>query len=72
MKNRHEEKITGVRFQRYGLVSYFECNGLMLIVGDKVSVDTACGPREGEVIVAPGQVAYSELEGPLRAVLRKI
>ena len=35
MKNRHEEKITGVRFQRYGLVSYFECNGLMLIVGDK-------------------------------------
>ena len=72
MKNGQEEKITGVRFKRSGLVSYFECNGLTLIVGDKVSVDTECGPREGQVIVAPGQVAYSELEGPLRAVLRKI
>ena len=62
----------GVRFQTAGRVHYCDPLGLELSVGDRVSVDTDEGEREGEVVIAPGQVIHSDLRGPMDAVLRKI
>ena len=41
-------------------------------VGDRVVVETEGGPVEGVVVIAPRQVLYSELRGPLDPVLRKL
>jgi hypothetical protein len=41
-------------------------------VGDVVTVDTEEGPRNGEVVIAPGQVLYSELRDSLRLVVNKV
>ena len=61
----------GVRFQTGGRVHYCDPLGLDLSVGDRVSVDTDEGEREGEVVIAPGQVIHSDLRGPMDPVLRK-
>ena len=45
---------------------------LVLSVGDTVSVETECGPRQGRVAISPGQVLHSDLRGPLGRVLGKI
>ena len=35
-------------------------------------METEDGPREGWVAIAPGQVAHSDLKGPLSPALKRI
>ncbi len=67
-----DEAIVGVRFLPYGRVHYFDAAGLVLEVGDTVTVESDCGPREGTVAIAPGQVLHSDLRGPLERVLGRV
>ena len=62
--------LVGVRFGRTGPVRYFDPRGLDLSVGDRVMVETDDGDRPGTVVIAPGQVLYSALRGPLAPVLQ--
>ncbi len=64
--------LVGVRFKTSGPVRYFDPGDAELDVGDLVVVATADGEKEGRVVIAPGQVLYSELRGPLDPVIRKL
>jgi cell fate regulator YaaT (PSP1 superfamily) len=64
-------QIVGVRFNRAGRVYYFHASGLGLDANDDVVVQTAQGLELGKVIIAPGQVVTSNLNEPLKPVLRK-
>ena len=62
-------RLVGVRLEPSGRVGYFDSGGLALKPGDVVTVETDDGPREGRVVLSPGQVLYSDLRGPLLPVL---
>ena len=64
--------IVGVRFTSAGLVRYFDPGEQDLDVDDRIVVETEGGPREGVVAIAPRQVLFSELRGPLVPVLHKV
>ncbi|MDA1227512.1 MAG: hypothetical protein BZY79_01255 [SAR202 cluster bacterium Casp-Chloro-G4] len=61
----------GVRFQTSAKVQYFDGSGIELEVGDRVLVETPQGIKEGVIAIAPGQVIFSELRGPMDAVVQK-
>ena len=63
--------IVGVRFKRAGKVYYFNPAGIDLEVNDYVVVETARGLELGQVVIAPEQVLASEVEKPLKPVVRK-
>ena len=62
----------GVRFTRSGRVYYFDPGDHELSVGDRVLVETDDGRREGEVVIEPSQIAYSDLRGPMNPVVQKL
>ena len=64
--------VAGVRFAPSEHVRYCDPGDQDLAVGDRVVVETEGGPMEGVVVIAPRQVLYSELRGPLDPVLRKL
>ena len=64
--------IVGVRFMPAGRVRYFDPGEQDLDVDDRVVVETEGGPREAIVAIAPRQVLFSELRGPLEPVLHKV
>ena len=64
--------IIGVRFMPNDRVQFFDAMDISLSVGDRVIVETEDGPREGRVAIAPGQVAHSDLRGPLSPVLERV
>ena len=64
--------MVGVKFRPMGRVRYFDPVDLELAVGDRVEVETPDGPREGEVAIAPDQVLFSDLRGPMGVVIRKV
>ena len=51
---------------------YFDPGDHDLSIGDRVLVETDDGCREAEVVIEPGQVAYSDLRGPMNPVLQKL
>ncbi len=61
--------IVGVRLKISDRVHYFDPANLDLAVDDRVIVETDGGRQEGWVVIAPRQVIYSEVPGPLRPVL---
>ena len=63
--------LVGVRLEPSGRVHYFDAKGFELEPGDRVTVETDDGPREGRVVLSPGQVLYSDLRGPLLPVLSR-
>ena len=63
--------LVGVRFKRGGRVYYFEGAGLDLEVNDEVIVDTEEGQATARVVIAPRQVLFSEVKGPLKRVISK-
>ena len=63
--------IVGVRFKRAGKVYYFDPAGIDLEVNDYVVVETARGLELGQVVISPGQVLASDVEKPLKSVVRK-
>ena len=64
--------LTGVRFTPSGKLQYFDAAGIALAAGDRALVETDDGECEGIVAIAPGQVAQSDLRGPLNRVIRKL
>ena len=63
--------MVGVRFRPSDKLQYFDSAGLELDAGDMVLVDTPDGVREGVIAIAPGQVMYSDLRGPMDAVVQR-
>ncbi len=64
-------EIVGVRFKRAGKVYYFDPAGIDLEVNDRVIVETTQGREMGQVTIAPKQVLASDVEKPLKPVMRK-
>ena len=64
-------EIVGVRFKRAGRVYYFDPTDIELKVSDHVVVKTTRGLELGQVVIAPEQVLASEVETPLKPVVRK-
>ncbi len=63
--------IVGVRFKKAGKVYYFDPAGIEIQPNDYVVVETTCGAQLGQVVITPKQVVASELENPLKPLLRK-
>jgi cell fate regulator YaaT (PSP1 superfamily) len=63
--------IVGVRFTRLSKVYYFDPAGLDLKVNDRVVVETTWGLELGQIVIAPKQVADSEITEPVKPVIRK-
>jgi len=66
-----EVKIVGVRFKRAGRIYYFDPKDMELKLEDWVVVETTRGMEIGRVAIAPEQVLMSEVELPLKPVLRR-
>ncbi len=64
-------KIVGIRFRKSGRVYYFDPAGIPLVVNESVVVKTAQGLELGQVVIAPTEIADSELAEPLKPVVRK-
>jgi len=64
-------EIVGVRFKRAGKVYYFDPAGIDLKENDYVVVETTRGLELGQVVIAPQQVLASDVEKPLKPVVRK-
>jgi cell fate regulator YaaT (PSP1 superfamily) len=64
-------KTVGVRFKRAGRIYYFDPAGLELEVNDWVIVETTRGLEVARVVISPKQVLSSEVETPLKPVVRK-
>ena len=64
--------VVGVRFSPTGRVRYFDPGDKDLAPGDRVVADTESGPQEGQVVIAPSQMLYSELRDQLAPLLRKV
>jgi cell fate regulator YaaT (PSP1 superfamily) len=64
-------KIVGVRFKRAGRIYYFDPKDFDINLNEYVIVETARGLEVGKVVLAPRQVLVSEVEMPLKAVIRK-
>jgi cell fate regulator YaaT (PSP1 superfamily) len=63
--------IVGVRFKKASKIYYFDPAGLNLEVNDYVVVETTRGLELGQVVIAPKQVLASDVEKPLKPVVRK-
>ena len=64
--------VVGVRLQPTGPVQYLDPGGVEVEVGDRVIVETEAGRGEGDVIIAPAQVLFSELPNTQGTVLAKV
>jgi cell fate regulator YaaT (PSP1 superfamily) len=64
-------KVVGVRFKKASRIYYFDPTGLELEVNDWIVVETTRGLEVARVVIAPKQVLSSELETPLKPVVRK-
>ncbi len=64
-------QVIGVRFKRGGRVYYFDPVALGLKPDDWVIVETSRGQELGEVVIKPEEMPASELEEPLKKVVRK-
>ncbi|HLV99809.1 MAG TPA: stage 0 sporulation family protein [Ktedonobacterales bacterium] len=63
--------VVGVRFRPAGRIYYFDPAGKELAKGTFVIVETTRGIEAGRVVIAPKQVAESELTDPLKPILRQ-
>ena len=64
-------EIVGVRFKKTGKVYYFAPAGIDLEANDYVVVQTTRGLEMGQVVIAPKQVLASDVDKPLKSVVRK-
>jgi cell fate regulator YaaT (PSP1 superfamily) len=63
--------VVGVRFRPAGRIYYFDPAGKDVAKGNFVIVETTRGIEAGRVVIAPRQVAESELTDPLKPILRQ-
>jgi cell fate regulator YaaT (PSP1 superfamily) len=71
MNNNEKVSIAGIRFKKVGRVYYYSPAGIELKVDDWVVVDTPRGQKLGQVVITPEQVLSSDLNEPLKSVVRK-
>src|SRR5450756_206268 len=64
-------RIVGIRLKRAGRIYYFDPGAHPLEQEEMVIVETSKGTELGRVVIAPGEVAESEVTEPLKPVLRK-
>ena len=64
------KKVTGVRFKKTGKIYFFDPQDLELEVGMNVIVDTAMGDEYGEIAISYKEVEDTEVQEPLRKVIR--
>ncbi|MAF85755.1 MAG: stage 0 sporulation family protein [Dehalococcoidales bacterium] len=64
-------EIVGIRFKRAGKVYYFDPSGIDLEVNEYVVAKTSRGLEMGQVVITPKQVLASEVDKPLKRVVRK-
>ena len=69
---RRLSRVVGVRLHEMQPVRFYHPGEQELEVGDWVLVDTDDGPRRGRVAIAPDQVFFSELTGPLDTILGRL
>ena len=65
-------KVVGVRLNEMQPLRFFRPGEQDLEVGDWVLVGTEDGPHRGRVVIAPGQVAFSALTGPVDTILGRL
>jgi cell fate regulator YaaT (PSP1 superfamily) len=65
-------RVVGVRLNEMQPLRFFRPGEQDLEVGDWVLVDTEDGPRRGRVVIAPGQVSFSAVTGPIETILGKL
>ncbi len=63
--------VVGVRFRRAGRVEFYDAGDLALEVGEFVVAETQRGVDLARVVVTSEQLLASDLQGPLRRVVRK-
>lgn len=71
-EGRPATSVVGVRLSPFGTVLYFDPRDEALMPGDRVTVDTDDGVREGVVAIGPGQLLYSEVPGPLAPIIGRV
>lgn len=64
-------EVIGIRFKQVGKVYYFDPDGIQVIQGESVIVETARGIECGEVAMENRQVADENIVKPLKKVIRK-
>jgi cell fate regulator YaaT (PSP1 superfamily) len=64
-------QIIGVRFKKAGRIYFFDPGNLALNLNDHVIVETTRGMEVGRVVMLAKQVLASEIETPLKPVVRK-
>ena len=69
--NKDKMSVVGVRFKKVGRVYYYDPVGIELKVYDWVVVDTPRGQKLGQVVISPEQILASELNEPLKSIIRK-
>lgn len=62
--------VVGVRFKKAGKIYYFDPEGMDIVEGDSVIVETARGVEFGHVVVGPKEVPEEEIVLPLKKVIR--
>ncbi len=65
------KEIVGIRFKKNGKVYYFSPEGVNFDIGQFAVVDTARGMECGEVVIANRKIDDSELNSPLKPIIRK-
>lgn len=63
-------KIIGIRFKKAGRVYYYDPGNVEYKLNDRVVVNTPRGLKIGHVAIAPEQVLSSEINEPLKTVVR--
>lgn len=66
----NEIKVVGVRFKKASRIYYFDPSNLILEVNNFVVVETTRGLEVARVVIAPKQILASEIETPLKPVMR--
>lgn len=64
------KEIVGVRFKSVGKIYYFSPEGIKANVGDKAIVETIRGVECGEIVIANRQIEDSEINAPLKPIIR--
>ena len=66
-----EQLVVGIRFKKAGKIYLFDLDGHELAVGDGAIVETARGVEYGEVVIPAKPLVDTELNAPLKKVIRQ-
>lgn len=64
-------EVVGIKFKKNGKVYYFSPDGIKFTAGQYAVVDTSRGMECGEVVIANRMVDESEINSPLKPIVRR-